>query len=494
MKRLSFKDNKRLFLHLLLMMIVVVSMNNVWMVNGDKSFIIIHDSSDHNNDNNENQMEWDTIRYPYKTVYGIPKSLNCVQSIQQRFYQCEKTSHYEWKIMIDEYFTETKKFCCFIWNTMDCEIPIIAGCNQEYSQKLQTNTKETFEKICNEIDYGPNSLSCWFTEARITAIAIIITTVITFLILVCTFIQLSRAQKAKEAILKKAKAIPGKQMTTMKIEQTKTTTTEAEEAAAKFAAMTDEEAIIYLKKEHFMLDDSDYEPTIYGTISNASRTSSISSKKTTASSIKQAKNPIDDSDASTVYNSRLSDREILKRFKALRARMPESRSRPTEIPESILLEHSSATPIFSRSLKVEDGVTLGEPQLRYVKPSAPSLTSSTRSTILQASSMDSIVPLSSTQQQQQQQQQRLIELPSPPASSTASSSNGLKFNFDINRGSKGAEEEPWWFPYFFQESSASPSASPTFTPPPSPPPSSSTELQYPVILNNNNNIKNPNNI
>ena len=66
-----------------LMFVVIVAL--VWMVNGDKSFIM------------------GGVRYPYKSVYGLPKSLQCSDTIQHQFNECEKSSHREWKVTIDGY-------------------------------------------------------------------------------------------------------------------------------------------------------------------------------------------------------------------------------------------------------------------------------------------------------------------------------------------------------------------------------------------------------
>ena len=73
---------------------VIITMNDVWMTNGDKSFMMR---------GIEGQTEWDMVRYPYKTVYGLPKSLQCSESVYHQFNKCEKSSHRKWKVTIDEY-------------------------------------------------------------------------------------------------------------------------------------------------------------------------------------------------------------------------------------------------------------------------------------------------------------------------------------------------------------------------------------------------------
>nr|XP_027202625.1 uncharacterized protein LOC113796533 isoform X2 [Dermatophagoides pteronyssinus] len=149
-------DSQRLFSHLLLMMMFVVV--NVWMVNGDDSLIVF--------DMNDDQIEFDTVRFAYKSVYGLPKSLQCSESVYHQFNECEKSSHREWKVTIDEYFYETKQFCCFIWCAMACELTVAAKCNQNYSQQIETNTRKLFTSVCDKISSTQDSWNCWWTEER----------------------------------------------------------------------------------------------------------------------------------------------------------------------------------------------------------------------------------------------------------------------------------------------------------------------------------------
>ena len=77
----------------------------VKMIDGNRSFFILHNQSD-----NPNQTNWFDVRYPYKAIYGLPNSLKCQQSIYDRFDQCEKTSESDWKITIDEYVSYSNKY------------------------------------------------------------------------------------------------------------------------------------------------------------------------------------------------------------------------------------------------------------------------------------------------------------------------------------------------------------------------------------------------
>nr|XP_027204652.1 uncharacterized protein LOC113798331 [Dermatophagoides pteronyssinus] len=168
---LSFIDNHWPYL---LMIGVIIILNDVWMANGDKSFIMR---------GIEDQTEWDMVRYPYKSVYGLPKSLQCSDTIQHQFNECEKSSHRKWKVTIDEYFYETKEFCCFVWDAMACEIEIAAKCNRNYSQQIETNTRQLFTSVCDKIRSSQRSWNCFWTE-DMKIIAGVVVTVITVLLVV----------------------------------------------------------------------------------------------------------------------------------------------------------------------------------------------------------------------------------------------------------------------------------------------------------------------
>ena len=173
-------------------------MNIVVMIDGSRSYFAVR---------GDNQSKWFDIRYPYKAIYGLPNSLKCPHSIYKRFDECEKTSHKDWDITIDEYvscpnkyimddliiylthschqFYETKKFCCFIWDAMNCEIDVAKQCNHDYSIELELNTKQTYQTICNHIGYGHGSWKCWWTENRIITVSSVVGAALVILTIFC---------------------------------------------------------------------------------------------------------------------------------------------------------------------------------------------------------------------------------------------------------------------------------------------------------------------
>nr|XP_027196807.1 uncharacterized protein LOC113791255 [Dermatophagoides pteronyssinus] len=44
---------------------------------------------------------------------------------------------------------------------MDCELIVATECNEQYSKKLESNTRDTFEKVCDPIVGSNYGWSCW---------------------------------------------------------------------------------------------------------------------------------------------------------------------------------------------------------------------------------------------------------------------------------------------------------------------------------------------
>ncbi|XP_075679271.1 uncharacterized protein LOC142645812 [Dermatophagoides pteronyssinus] len=160
--------------YLLMMIGAIITMNDVWMANGEKSFIIR---------GIEDKTEWDKVRFAYKSVYGLPKSLQCSESVYHQFNECEKSSQDVWKVTIGDYFYETKQFCCFVWHAMACEIEKAAKCNRNYSQQIETNTRQLFTSVCDKIRSSQRSWNCWWTDDMIM-IAGVVATAITVILIV----------------------------------------------------------------------------------------------------------------------------------------------------------------------------------------------------------------------------------------------------------------------------------------------------------------------
>ena len=94
MTGLSIMNNhaKQIFSNFLMMTIFMTIVAKIVLAD-DKSFIV------HGN----NVTEWQSIRYAYKSPYGLSNRLKCDGSIHQQFNECERTAHHTWQVTIDDY-------------------------------------------------------------------------------------------------------------------------------------------------------------------------------------------------------------------------------------------------------------------------------------------------------------------------------------------------------------------------------------------------------
>ena len=91
---LLFVNNygKQIYLNFLMVIIFTTIVAKIVLAD-DKSIIV----------RGNNATEWHSIRYPYKSHYGLSKRLKCDGSIHERFHECERSAHHAWVITIDDY-------------------------------------------------------------------------------------------------------------------------------------------------------------------------------------------------------------------------------------------------------------------------------------------------------------------------------------------------------------------------------------------------------
>lgn len=81
------------------MLITMMMTLNILLVDGN-TYLIIHGN---------NQTDWSRIRFPYKSVYDLPNTLHCQQSVINNFHQCEIEHHEKWEVSIDSYVSNESK-------------------------------------------------------------------------------------------------------------------------------------------------------------------------------------------------------------------------------------------------------------------------------------------------------------------------------------------------------------------------------------------------
>ncbi|OTF80203.1 hypothetical protein BLA29_008480, partial [Euroglyphus maynei] len=79
------------------------------------------------------------------------------EELRQQFYKCQSDNIERWQITVDHYFTESREFCCFVRTVLSCEQPLLALCNNTYSELNNEDTERLFGKSCNEFLCGDQS-------------------------------------------------------------------------------------------------------------------------------------------------------------------------------------------------------------------------------------------------------------------------------------------------------------------------------------------------
>ena len=73
---------------------------------------------------------------------------------------------------------------------MNCELDVAKNCNEEYSKKIESNTLDTFKKVCDQVIGSNYRWHCWWTEERKVWAGIISGVILLFITVVCVFVGL----------------------------------------------------------------------------------------------------------------------------------------------------------------------------------------------------------------------------------------------------------------------------------------------------------------
>ncbi|XP_075678217.1 uncharacterized protein LOC113791593 [Dermatophagoides pteronyssinus] len=94
------------------------------------------------------------LMIPYKPLYGLPskcKGQSDYQTISENYQTCQMNAINKWKIEIQHYYTESLKFCCFVYGVLECETKVLSECDQDYSDRNDKETRRLFDKSCQPI-------------------------------------------------------------------------------------------------------------------------------------------------------------------------------------------------------------------------------------------------------------------------------------------------------------------------------------------------------
>ncbi|KAH9397072.1 hypothetical protein TYRP_003378 [Tyrophagus putrescentiae] len=72
---------------------------------------------------------------PASRKYAL--SNRCTSADREAINRCEDESRRDWDVRDTDYYTPTRKFCCFAWDTLSCELRIAQRCDPNYAAELR---------------------------------------------------------------------------------------------------------------------------------------------------------------------------------------------------------------------------------------------------------------------------------------------------------------------------------------------------------------------
>jgi len=92
----------------------------------------------------------------------------CTGADREQMFRCEEYSRNNWNVRDVDFYTRTRKFCCFIWDTLSCQLSIAQRCDPQYATELSRITEQSYSSMCEY--HSRRSASCalrWWSIALI---------------------------------------------------------------------------------------------------------------------------------------------------------------------------------------------------------------------------------------------------------------------------------------------------------------------------------------
>ncbi|KAH9420871.1 hypothetical protein DERP_001305 [Dermatophagoides pteronyssinus] len=113
----------------------------------------------------QNQVEsasistYDRIMIPYKSLYGFPDKCSKIieykevteNELREKYRNCQMNFLEKWQITMNQYYTESLNFCCFVYEVLECESKVLSECDLDYSDRNERETRRLFDKSCQPI-------------------------------------------------------------------------------------------------------------------------------------------------------------------------------------------------------------------------------------------------------------------------------------------------------------------------------------------------------
>ncbi|OTF81824.1 hypothetical protein BLA29_001028 [Euroglyphus maynei] len=111
----------------------------------------------------------------------------CTIDQREQFDRCQPDARYDWDIQETDYvsnlFTDSRKFCCFVWDTLNCEVNIAERCDSNYAAQLSYETEQAYGAMCEYYyRHSPLCFLRWWSALLIVIGLIAVIALIAFII------------------------------------------------------------------------------------------------------------------------------------------------------------------------------------------------------------------------------------------------------------------------------------------------------------------------
>ncbi|KAI2807476.1 hypothetical protein BLOT_005412 [Blomia tropicalis] len=121
------------------------------------------------------------IRPGHYQKYAL--SSRCTSADREAINRCEDEAKRDWAVRDIDYYTPTRRFCCFAWDTLSCELQIAQRCDPNYAAELSYITEQNYASFCDY--HSRRSASCalrWWSVMLIVVALLLIIGIIIFII------------------------------------------------------------------------------------------------------------------------------------------------------------------------------------------------------------------------------------------------------------------------------------------------------------------------
>ncbi|KAI2807484.1 hypothetical protein BLOT_005420 [Blomia tropicalis] len=73
---------------------------------------------------------------------------SCSHDEKEAIGLCTLAAMKDWKVPTAEMGTTSRKFCCFIWNALECQVKIAKRCDWQFAGKISRDTENAYRSIC----------------------------------------------------------------------------------------------------------------------------------------------------------------------------------------------------------------------------------------------------------------------------------------------------------------------------------------------------------